>query len=283
MKVGADSTLKIAGELSASERERLSALGLPAVDYNNTRLYLSSAAYREWVDICLYNDASRMKPDTSLGYAARKVLLLKAINEKVTAPLIKAKLLYAPTLFVLKAVKQPDVLAQVYSDLMASEASLTEKTEVTEVYQNITAYKNGSMAPDFSYADINGKMISLKSFRGKYTYIDIWATWCAPCKAEIPHLAKLEARFGKQINFISLSIDYQKDKPTWKNFVKTQHLKGIQVIADNASKSDFVKKLNIVGIPRFVLIDPEGRITAAEALFPSDPKLALQLKQLVKK
>ena len=73
----------------------------------------------------------------------------------------------------------------------------------------------GSEAPDFKYPDIEGNIYSLKDFKGKYVYIDVWATWCGPCCKEIPSLKKLEKKMEKKkIVFVSLSCD--KDVAVWK-------------------------------------------------------------------
>ena len=54
--------------------------------------------------------------------------------------------------------------------------------------------KAGMDSPDFRYRDVNGKVVTLKDLRGKYVYIDVWATWCGPCCMEIPHLKELERK-----------------------------------------------------------------------------------------
>jgi thiol-disulfide isomerase/thioredoxin len=139
-----------------------------------------------------------------------------------------------------------------------------------------------SPSPDFNYSNVDGKMVSLKELRGKYIYIDVWATWCAPCKAEIPFLTKVEEDYhGKNIHFVSLSVDGIKDKNKWISYVKEHQLQGIQVMADKDFSSDFIKKFNINSIPRFILIDPKGNIVDADAKRPSDPQLRKQLDTLL--
>jgi hypothetical protein len=78
---------------------------------------------------------------------------------------------------------------------------------------------------------------------------------------------------GKNIEFVSISIDAQKDHEKWKKMVADKELKGIQLFADNDWKSDFVKNYAIDGIPRFILIDTEGKIVNADAPRPSEEKL----------
>ena len=133
---------------------------------------------------------------------------------------------------------------------------------------------NGSKAPSFDYENYKGGKTSLESLKGKYVYIDVWATWCGPCRAEIPHLKKVEKAYhGKNIEFVSISIDRVKDHEKWKKFVADKELGGIQLFADNDWNSQFVKDFKINGIPRFILIGPNGEIVNADAPRPSSASL----------
>ena len=129
----------------------------------------------------------------------------------------------------------------------------------------------GKPSPRFSnYENFNGGTTSLKDFTGKYVYIDIWATWCGPCKIEIPHLKKIEAEYkGKNIAFVSISVDRTEDKEKWRKMVKDESLGGIQLFDSKNFYSDFIKGYEIKGIPRFILIDPDGNIVDADAPRPS--------------
>ncbi|MES2812454.1 MAG: TlpA disulfide reductase family protein [Bacteroidota bacterium] len=142
---------------------------------------------------------------------------------------------------------------------------------------------NGTDSPTFNYENHKGGTTKLEDFKGKYVYIDVWATWCGPCRAEIPHLKKTEEAYhGKNIEFISLSIDAQKDHDKWKKFVDEKQLGGVQIMADKDWNSDFVKSYDIQGIPRFILVGPDGKIVNADAPRPSSPELAQLLDSLVK-
>lgn len=130
------------------------------------------------------------------------------------------------------------------------------------------------MPTSFDYYNYNVGKTKLKDLEGKYVYIDIWATWCGPCIAEIPDLKEKEKKYhDKNIEFVSISIDEMKDNDKWKKIVEEKELGGIQLLADNAWKSQFVKDYKINGIPRFILIDPSGKIVSADAPRPSDDKL----------
>jgi thiol-disulfide isomerase/thioredoxin len=142
---------------------------------------------------------------------------------------------------------------------------------------------NNSTSPTFDYVNYAGGKTKLEDLRGKYVYIDVWATWCGPCRGEIPHLAKVEEKYkDKNIAFVSISVDVDKDFEKWKTFVKDKSLGGIQLFADKNWNSDFIKAFGINSIPRFILIDPKGKVVSADEARPSDPKLVEKLDGLLK-
>ena len=152
----------------------------------------------------------------------------------------------------------------------------------------LKALPKGSLSPVFnSYENFKGGTTSLSDLKGKYVYVDVWATWCGPCKNEIPFLKEVEEKYhGKNIEFVSISVDdgrgFQGDtkelkaaaaKEGWKKMVTDKTLGGVQLIADKGFESDFVQGYKINGIPRFILIDPTGNIVDPDAPRPSSAKL----------
>jgi thiol-disulfide isomerase/thioredoxin len=141
---------------------------------------------------------------------------------------------------------------------------------------------NNSPSPSFDYLNYAGGQTKLEDFKGKFVYIDVWATWCGPCRQEIPFLKKVEEKYhGKNIVFVSISIDKQKDQEKWRTMVKEKELGGVQVFADNDWNSKFVQDYKITGIPRFILIDPKGNIVKADATRPSSEDLVKELDVLL--
>lgn len=142
----------------------------------------------------------------------------------------------------------------------------------------------GKASKSFEYENHAGGKTKLEDLRGKYVYIDVWATWCGPCRGEIPFLAKVEEKYkGKNIQFVSISIDEDKDHEKWVKFVKDKDLGGIQLFADKNWMSDFIKSFGINSIPRFILIDPAGNVVSADAERPSSPELVAKLDSLLNK
>jgi thiol-disulfide isomerase/thioredoxin len=160
-----------------------------------------------------------------------------------------------------------------------------EKMVQLEQYYTMTLANkkmNNAVAPNFDYENHKGGKTSLESMKGKYVYIDVWATWCGPCRGEIPFLKTVEEKYkGKNIQFVSISVDEDKNHEKWKGFVTEKDLGGIQLFADKNWLSDFIRAFNINSIPRFILIDPKGVVIDADASRPSSPGLVAQLDKLL--
>ena len=114
--------------------------------------------------------------------------------------------------------------------------------------------------------DAAGNTVDFSSLRGFYVYIDLWASWCVPCRKEIPHLQRLENELKNPlVKFVSISID--RTESDWKKAVKQLNLHGLQWLnADNS----LPKALNIRGIPFFLIYDKEGNLMQYDAPRPSD-------------
>lgn len=161
-------------------------------------------------------------------------------------------------------------------------------TSFNNAYNKDRLTKKGSPSPIFeNYIDITGGTKSLDSFKGKYVYIDVWATWCRPCIQQIPYLQTLEKEYhSKNIEFVSISTDesrrsggsWEAAEKKWRNFVKKKDMKGVQLWS--GQDNSFQQAYQINGIPRFILIDPQGKIVDANAARPSDPSLKSLLTSL---
>ncbi|WP_284284025.1 redoxin family protein [Portibacter lacus] len=131
--------------------------------------------------------------------------------------------------------------------------------------------KKGAVAPDFTALTRDGEEVKLSDLKGKHVYIDVWATWCGPCLAEIPSLKSMEEKYhGQNLEFVSVSIDKESDREKWKNFVMEKDLKGIQIMTNEAWQAKMTTDYNISGIPRFIMIDENGALVSADAPRPSN-------------
>ncbi len=156
-----------------------------------------------------------------------------------------------------------------YRDFQKNEQYLVSDQKK---YDEISHLLRGNQAPNIAYKDINGASWDLNSYTDRYIYVDVWATWCAPCVKEIPHLEKLkEALTRKNIMFVSISLDDQQK--VWKTFIQQKKIGGIQLLAPEAWDARIVKDYAIQSIPRFIIIGPSGKIINANAPRPSDARI----------
>lgn len=143
--------------------------------------------------------------------------------------------------------------------------------------------KNLSPAPEFTLTDINGNKVSLSDFKGKVVYMDVWATWCAPCIYEINKAKSLKKHFkdqvDKEIVFLYISID--TDEKSWKNMVKKKDIQGVHLLSKGGEEEAILQKYNVPSIPKFVLIDKEGNIVDGNAKAPSNPELIDDIETLL--
>ncbi|HEU5167415.1 MAG TPA: TlpA disulfide reductase family protein [Chitinophagaceae bacterium] len=117
----------------------------------------------------------------------------------------------------------------------------------------------GKSSYDFSLPDTSDRMVSMKDFKGKVIFIDVWATWCGPCRGQFPYLKQIEEEYhdNKNIVFIGISTDKLKDKQKWLKTIQKENLGGVQLL-DDFGKA-FGRKYQIMSIPRFLLIDKQGK------------------------
>jgi peroxiredoxin len=157
----------------------------------------------------------------------------------------------------------PSVGMKAYSEselneiLQKTAARFPEHTTLNQVKDNFKP----KPAPDFSLPDINGKPVSLSSFKGKYVLVDFWASWCKPCRIENPNVVKAYQKF-KDKNFTILGVSLDKEKEPWLKAIQEDSLTWTQVSDLKFWSSLVVPLYDIQGIPYNVLIDPNGTIIA---------------------
>lgn len=210
------------------------------------------------------------------GPYARTVATMRYVADNFTNEKVKQTMLRLLAIEYMQSngVRNTAELQNIANTYITDPQMLREYKEELESH-NLTAI--GHPSPDFTATDLTGKSYSLADFRGKYLYIDMWATWCAPCKAELPYFRELVKKFeGRNITFLGLSVD--KDKAAWEKMAESGQLAGVQLLLGSGSR--FQSDYNIEGIPHFILLDKEGKIVNADMLRPSSEDTERLLNEL---
>jgi len=149
------------------------------------------------------------------------------------------------------------------------------------VYDEKMSLAPGQPAPVFTLEDIEGNMVSLSDFKGKYVYLDFWHTGCPYCIKETDAYVKLYADYGdSDVEFVSVSADLDKGK--WKNYVMENKNVGVSLITKNFWDSKEFQNYQVSSSPTYAIIDKEGNILDPKAPYPSSPEIRETFDQLLK-
>ena len=250
--------------------------GLKNLVYNDSIAYKTSSSYKRMAFNSTLNDLFETIGD---DYLYTSTEALKGVSQ-IEIPQLKDDVVSYLGGFIVSPGNP--YMQEVYDFFLTNTNNEKIKTKLNEVFEKGKDLMKGTPSPQFSnYENHKGGTMSLSDLKGKYVYIDVWATWCGPCLREIPSLKEVEKQFhDKNIAFVSTSVDVAKDHDKWVAMVNDMNLGGIQLFADNDMSSEFIKNYGIKGIPRFILLDPEGNIVSADAPRPSNPRLVELLNSL---
>ena len=191
----------------------------------------------------------------------------------------------------LKIAQNKDLIVKKSNTLNIVDSLKIDAFEKFDAFSNILKKKNKKyrykaslinlIGNNFSFKDVNNTSKSLQDFKGKYVYIDVWATWCKPCKVEHKFLEELETYFSNNKEFQIISISTDRDYEKWKKYVIDNSMKGIQM--HSGSDSEFVKFYDIGALPRFIFLDKEGKIISPDEIRPSNTNLKATIEGALQK
>ncbi len=124
----------------------------------------------------------------------------------------------------------------------------------------------GSPFPDVELIDTDGHPVSISQFKGRYIYIDLWASWCGPCCREVPYLQALEKEFRDSDDIVFVSISTDSGEQPWREKMEQLDMHGHQWLNTDGRLCD---RLNVSGIPHFLIYDREGLLHIYDAPRPS--------------
>jgi peroxiredoxin len=173
-------------------------------------------------------------------------------------------------------------LSELDSVYNAFDSTIKNHLYVKQIKESIDAIKRtsvGQPAPDFELKNLNGIPVSLSSLKSKYVFVDFWASWCAPCRAENPNLVKTYKQFrGKNFEILGVSLDDNRQE--WLKAIKKDKLTWQHVSDLKGWESSVVPLYGLRGIPANFLVDTTGKIIARDL---HGDQLQKKLEEVLKK
>ncbi len=236
-----------------------------AAGTNNNALAMYSD-YRSFINESIRNKSGR---NDSLYLST----LQATVNDQKTRDYILYDAAKQDFLQIRDSAKRKQIFAIAMN--MISDPKL--KTDLNQKLLRMQLLQRGNKAPNFTAEALNQPDFDLSSLRNRYVVLDVWATWCGPCKVQAPYFEEMAVRYtNEQIAFVSVSID--ENKNAWRTELADKKGRVLQLWAKN-SEEDFGNRFAIASIPRFLLIDHRGNIINADLPSPSEPEFEAILQK----
>jgi thiol-disulfide isomerase/thioredoxin len=235
------------------------------------------AFYQQFIQPGKFSDASILK----IGEARQFMNLYAKLNMALFVSESNRKLSQGDRLKRMMNTISNDTLKSLFFNDQMAQIEVNNLSEFRETFEPFKKYAKlspaketyssiysqfagdtvyiGKSSHNFSLPDTSGNIVSMKDFKGKVVLIDVWATWCGPCKAQFPFLREIEEEYAanKDLVFVGVSVDKVEVKQKWQEMIRKEKLGGIQLLDDVGNA--FANKYGIRAIPRFMLIDRQGR------------------------
>lgn len=192
-----------------------------------------------------------------------------------------------------KNIRQLGGLAAVFQKAFPSgKYSKVIEFQINDLKNKLTLNeKNSNIKVLAGYEQLTSMQEVVNTLKGKVVYLDIWGTWCGPCKEELRYLPQLRAAFkNKDVVFVYLDMDEDNKDADWKEFIKVNDLQGLHLRKNRKTIAPFWKELlenntdKAEYYPQYFIFDKEGKLAISKALRPSDKEeLYTQIKSVLKK
>jgi thiol-disulfide isomerase/thioredoxin len=210
-------------------------LNIKQVDFSNAYSYYENR----------YDNLNKMTNSTELLNMLKTDLVSKAIKE-------------------LKTIE----VNPLYEKFLAEVENPTQKRIIKRTYKSNIPLTKGAYAPEILGITTTGDEVKLSDFNGKYVYIFVWATWCGPCKTEMPAYEHMVDQLGhKNVEFLGVSVD--KNRKNWEESFIYNKYPGSQILVEGDWESPMIVDFKLQSVPQFIFIDPDGKIIALNAPAPT--------------
>ena len=166
-------------------------------------------------------------------------------------------------------MKKITLLAIAFITFSCSQAQKVQKTEFSEKALSETLLTTDGN--QIKFEDI------LKNQKGKTTVIEVWASWCGDCVKAMPKLKELQTN-NPEVSYVFISMDKTAEK--WKLGIEKHELKGAQFMANDGMKGAFGQAIDLDWIPRYIIIDKNGKIVVYRAIETDFDQINETLKKL---
>ncbi len=247
--------------------------------------------YKDAAAIAVQIQALAVAPrDKSMAEAEQAIAMLRAAGEKPKPAQLEA----IHAIYQTALTDFPKNLSALFSDgcvlarlgkmddaskafaVCADSASPNDPTRIrARHFAENPALSNSKMAPAFTVTALDGSRFTLDEMGGRVVLIDFWATWCGPCKEELPHMRKIAREFAGQ-PLVIISISWDSDEAKWKEFIQKNDMAWVQY---RDADHDLSNRFGINAIPHYFTIDSDGVLTAE--MMGSGSDVEGKLKKLI--
>jgi len=267
-------------KLPVEKAAQLQALVWEDFDLNDAVLYSFSKQYRKLVSTrieCLRTAELIRSPylKSKNQFEQRRDIVKQELKD---GP-VRDELLYQNTLNLINGSAEDE---KFLNDYVSLSKDSVYKNNLIKRFEKLKLVNPGNDAPQFAYRDQRNKLVTSDDLKGNYVYINIWSSALNASLQEIPFLKIIEKKYQNQnIRFVNISVDIPEMKERWLKYVHTQYPSGTHLISDRDSRSEFIQAFGVNTFPRYILINPEGKIVLSNAPRPSSAKLQDTLDKIL--